>query len=166
MNSLKSKLLTVIITLVLIITSFTAYAAMDNLIVIEKKNINIVSGQVFDLSLEDKAKTILRLTEGAIVIKYKSKSNNQYQSLLSVSNSTNGNQDRYFHLYVTPNGDLGMKLRNENSDFKYTMIAHGVVNPASSNIIAFKGDNSEKNYKLFANGVLVGTLEKNKFKFF
>lgn len=106
------------------------------------------------------------MTNSTIVIKYQSTGNEDYQSLFSVSNGTTGNQDRHFHLYVTPPGTLGMELRNTDADFKYTMSVAGVVNPNRENIIAFKADRTSGNYKLFANGNLVGTLSKELFKGF
>ncbi|WP_288221522.1 sialidase domain-containing protein [uncultured Clostridium sp.] len=133
---------------------------------LEKENVEILSGTVFDLTKEAAATSILSMTEGTIIIKFKSNSNNQYQSLFSVSNSTTGNQDRHFHIYMTPDGSLGMELRNTDADFKYTMNVPNVLSVGKENIIAFKGDKISKEYKLFANGKLVSTISKNNFKFF
>lgn len=142
--------------------------ATDNielLPILEKSNIDVSSGSVYDLSNEASAATIKSLTDGSVIIKYKSTSDNQYQSLFSVANATTGNQDRHFHIYVTPTGVLGMELRNTDADFKYTMSASSAVNANSINIIAFKADSTTKEYKLFANGSLVAMLSKDNYKF-
>lgn len=133
--------------------------------ILEKNNVEIINGTVFDLTKETTETSVLDMTEGTIIIKYKSNSNNQYQSLFSVSNSTNGNQDRHFHIYVTPSGALGMELRNTDNEFKYTMNVANAVDSSKTNIIAFKADKDTKEYKLFANGVLVSTIAKENFKF-
>lgn len=134
--------------------------------IIERSNITIENGTVYNLTSDTAASTIFGMTNSTIVIKYQSTGNGDYQSLFSVSNGTTGNQDRHFHLYVTPSGTLGMELRNTDADFKYTMSVAGVVNPNRENIIAFKADRTSGNYKLFANGKLVGTLSKELFKGF
>lgn len=133
---------------------------------IEKSDITIENGTVYDLTNETGSEVVFDMTDTTIVIKYESTGNQEYQSLFSVSNGTTGNQDRHFHLYITPNGTLGMELRNTDDDFKYTMSAVGAVNPEKENIIAFKADSATGEYKLFANGKKVQTLEKEVFKGF
>ncbi len=133
--------------------------------VIDVKDIQISVGTVY--SLTDKAAdSIFGLEQATIVIRYRSTSTQPYQSLFSVSNSTAGNEDRHFHIYVTPSGDLGMELRNTDSEFKYTMSATNAVVPGRENIIAFSADSSTKQYKLFANGALVSTLTEENYRFF
>lgn len=133
---------------------------------IEKENIEITSGTFYDLSDEDEASTIYGLTQGTIYVEFQSTSSGQYQSLFSVSNSTSGNPDRHFHVYMTPQGTLGMELRNTDAEFKYTMSATGVLDGSGVNRIAFKGDADAKTYSLFANGNLVKTMSQSDFKFF
>lgn len=129
-------------------------------------DIEINSGEVYDLTTDqESSNTIYGLSNSTIIIKYKSTSSAIYQSLFSVSNSTLGNENRHFHIYVTPSGTLGMELRNTDSDFKYTMAAPSALNSADENTIAFSADSNTGTYKLFANGSLVSTLNKNAFKF-
>lgn len=129
-------------------------------------DIEIKSGEVYDLTTDqESSNTIYGLSNSTIIIRYKSTSSAIYQSLFSVSNSTLGNENRHFHIYVTPSGTLGMELRNTDSDFKYTMAAPSALNSADENIIAFSADSNTGTYKLFANGSLVSTLNKNAFKF-
>lgn len=134
-------------------------------VLLERENITISSGTVYDLTSDAEANNILALDRATIIIKYQSNSTAQYQSLFSVSNSTNGNQDRHFHIYITPSGTLGMELRNTDSDFKYTMAANNAVINGAENTIAFSADPESGVYKLFANGVLVSTLSKSDYKF-
>lgn len=138
----------------------------DETPVLERKDIEIAPGQVEDLSADEQAALIMGMEEGTMIIKFKSNSNNQYQSLFSVSNATSGNQDRHFHLYISPDGTLGMELRNTDDEFKYTMKAGGAIDNNQNNIVAFKADKNNKEYKLFANGKLVSTLPEEVFKFF
>ena len=102
------------------------------------------------------------------IIEYTSTSSAEYQSLFSVSNpgTNTGDMYRHFHVYVTPSGSLGMELRNTDSEFKYTMSAANAVVHGGMNRIAFSADSATKTYKLFANGVLVGELSKDDYKFF
>lgn len=174
MKSFKKKMVGVLSLIFLSFTSMTvAYASDENTshLLLEKSNIEITKGQVYDLSTDDSANAIKALTEGTIVIQYTSTGDNQYQSLFSVSNSTAGNENRHFHIYITPSGTLGMELRNTDSVFKYTMSraeALRVLYKGSNakNTIAFKADSSTGDYKLFANGELISTLNKSDFKFF
>lgn len=133
---------------------------------IEKENIDITSGTFYDLSSDPEADTVYNLTQGTIYVDFQSTSSGQYQSLFSVSNATTGNPDRHFHVYMTPQGTLGMELRNTDAIFKYTMSAAGVLNNGGVNRIAFKGDAESKTYSLFANGALVKTMTQDDFKFF
>ena len=48
-------------------------------------------------------------------------STNGIQSLFSVGNSSTGNQDRHFHIYITSSGGVGMEVRNTDGVFKYTL---------------------------------------------
>lgn len=159
--------------LLAILTALPVYAdvAIDTVTVetatpiISRDNVEVTSGSVIDLTSVAASSSILGLKDGSIVIKYQSTSTGNYQSLFSVSNSTTGNQNRHFHVYITPAGTLGMELRNTDEIFKYTMGADNVLNAGRSNIIAFKADSANKNYKLFVNGLLVATLAKDDYKF-
>ena len=133
---------------------------------VEKENVEITSGTFYDLSGEPEAEEIYALTQGTIYVEFQSTSTGQYQSLFSVSNGTSDNPDRHFHVYMTPQGTLGMELRNTDDVFKYTMTANSVLNAKGTNRIAFKGDAATGRYSLFANGTLVQTMNKSDFKFF
>ena len=116
------------------------------------------------------AETVKALEQGTIVISYKATGENAIQSLFSVGNGTNGNQNRHFHIYVTNSGGVGMELRNTDGDFKYTLDRPAAVRGSYkgervSNTIAFKADKENKKYKLFADGELIATLDKEAFKF-
>ena len=62
------------------------------------------------------------MEQGTIVISYKATGENAIQSLFSVGNGTNGNQNRHFHIYVTNSGGVGMELRNTDGDFSKSPI--------------------------------------------
>lgn len=174
MKNFKKKMVGILSLVFLFFTSMTVVHASDENtphLILEKSNIEITKGQVYDLSSDDNINAIKSLTEGTIVIQYTSTCDNQYQSLFSVSNSTAGNENRHFHIYITPSGTLGMELRNTDSVFKYTMSraeALRVLYKGSNakNTIAFKADSSTGDYKLFTNGELISTLKKSDFKFF
>lgn len=134
--------------------------------ILTAENKVIAEGGGFDLSADPAATAVRTLTEGTLIIRYQSTSSQPYQSLFSVSNATAGNEDRHFHLYVTPGGTLGMELRNTDGEFKYTMAAASAVNAGQENIVAFSADSATGTYKLFANGELVATLNKSDFRFF
>lgn len=140
---------------------------LDSLL-IDKSNVTITSGTVYDLSTEETASSIYGLTEGTIFVEYESSSTQAYQSLFSISNPTTdeGSMYRHFHMYITPSGTLGMELRNTDAEFKYTMSQSEALNTSGVNKVAFKADAEAKTYKLFANGVMVGELSKEDFKFF
>lgn len=133
---------------------------------IHGENIEISPGSVYDLTENSAASDVMNMKEGTIIIRFTRSGSNQYQSLFSVSNSTKGNENRHFHIYITPTGSLGMELRNTDSDFKYTQLATGVLNSDGENTIAFSANSSTGEYKLFANGKLVSTLKKDPYKFF
>lgn len=138
--------------------------------VLQKEGIEISEGTGYDLSKEPGAETVKALEQGTIVISYKTTSENTVQSLLSVGNGTKGNQDRHFHLYITNAGGVGMELRNTDDEFKYTLDRPAAVRGSYkgervSNTVALKADKENKQYKLFANGELIATLEQEAFKF-
>ncbi len=129
----------------------------------EESNISIdANNQAYTL---DKLDDIKGLDKGTVLIEYTLTGTYAYESLFSVSNGTANNRDRHFHIYATPQGELGMELRNTDSDFKYTMKTSPILNVGEKNIIAFKADKSTGDYKLFANGNLVSTLHKDNYKF-
>ncbi len=139
-------------------------------IVLEKDNVEVTEGQGVSLDGEAGADYVKALTQGTIVVAYKSTSQNAIQSLFSVGNSTAGNQNRHFHIYITSGGGVGMELRNTDEDFKYTMSMPASVRSLYKgeqvvNTVAFKADAENGQYKLFANGELLATLDKEAFKF-
>ena len=143
---------------------------IQNGLVFEQNNIDIVQGQGYDVSSEEGAEYVEALSEGTIIISFKSTSQNQYQSLISIGNNRTGNQNRHFHLYITNTGAVGMELRNTDSVFKYTLSRPAALrskykNEYVSNTVAFKADRENHQYKLFANGELLATLDKEDFKF-
>ena len=138
--------------------------------VLQKEGIEISEGTGYDLSKEPGAATVTALEQGTIVISYKTTSENAIQSILSVGNGTKGNQDRHFHLYITNAGGVGMELRNTDGEFKYTLDCPAAVRGSYkgervSNTVALKADKENKQYKLFANGELIATLDQEAFKF-
>lgn len=138
--------------------------------IFQKEGIEIQEGIGYSLNEEQSAETLKTLEQGTLVISYKTTSENGIQSLFSVGNSTNGNQNRHFHLYVTNAGGVGMELRNNDNEFKYTLDRPAAVRGSYNgervpNTIALKADKENKQYKLFANGELLATLDKEVFKF-
>lgn len=127
--------------------------------------VTIAEGDGYDLSSFDSAPAVMALTEGTVFVRYKSTGSQEYQSLFSISNSTPGNPYSHFHVYITPNGLLGMELRNTDAVFKYTMAVSNVVDFEQENKIAFSADRKTGTYKLFANGNLVATLTKDSYVF-
>lgn len=163
------RIFSVLLSVLIVLSNLGMVGATEGATpLIEKSNIAIASGTVYDLSAEPGAGELYSLRDATIYIEYQSTSSEQYQSLFSVSNPGTANDDmyRHFHLYVTPTGTLGMELRNTDSDFKYTMSAAGAVTHGAQNRIAFKADSQSKTYKLFANGQMVGELSKDDYRFF
>lgn len=185
----KSKILISTVTMLsLCITPMSVYAQVDpnsnieNTInqtksaenlptpVLQEKEIEVSNGTGYSLNNIQGAETVKALEQGTIVISYKATGENAIQSLFSVGNGTNGNQNRHFHIYVTNSGGVGMELRNTDGDFKYTLDRPAAVRgnykgERVSNTIAFKADKENKQYKLFADGELIATLDKEAFKF-
>lgn len=136
----KSKILISAVTMFsLCITPMSVYAQVDpnsnieNTIsqtksaenlptpVLQEKEIEVSNGTGYSLNNIQGAETVKALEQGTIVISYKATGENAIQSLFSVGNGTNGNQNRHFHIYVTNSGGVGMELRNTDGDFKYTL---------------------------------------------
>lgn len=148
----------------------TSNSTIPNGLIIEKSNINITAGKGYDLSSEMGSEYVKALEKGTIIVSYKSTSNNSIQSLVSIGNNTSGNRDRHFHIYITNTGEVGMELRNTDSVLKYTLSRPAAVrsiykNNLVFNTIAFKADPNNKQYKIFANGELLATLNTDVYKF-
>lgn len=145
-------------------------AKIPESILLEKSNVDIAEGQGYSLDQEAGAEYVKAMTQGTIILSYKSTSENGIQSLFSVGNSTKGNQDRHFHIYITNAGGVGIELRNTDGVFKYTLDRPASVRALYKgervfNTVALKADAANKQYKLFANGELLATLDKDAFKF-
>lgn len=94
----------------------------------------------------------------------------RYQSLFSVANSTSGNQNRHFHLYVTPGGVLGFELRNTDDVFNYSgsrasAVRSTYLGEAATNTVAIRADYEAKTYTLFANGRKITSVSVDDYKF-
>ena len=118
---------------------------------------NLTIANPVDLSSEAYANTLYALEEGTVVVDYTSTSSYGVQSLFSIGNGSANNQNRHFHVYVTPNGRLGVEIRNE-SGLNYHIYKDGAINVNGQNKIAFKADKDNNEYKLFVNGELVHTV--------
>ena len=137
----KSKILISAVTMFsLCITPMSVYAQVDpnsnieNTIsqtksaenlptpVLQEKEIEVSNGTGYSLNNIQGAETVKALEQGTIVISYKATGENAIQSLFSVGNGTNGNQNRHFHIYVTNSGGVGMELRNTDGDFSKSPI--------------------------------------------
>ena len=90
--------------------------------VLQEKEIEVSNGTGYSLNNIQGAETVKALEQGTIVISYKATGENAIQSLFSVGNGTNGNQNRHFHIYVTNSGGVGMELRNTDGDFSKSPI--------------------------------------------
>lgn len=139
-------------------------------LILEKENIDIEEGNTYDLTNETGGDMIQALEEGTIIVSFTSTGTQAYQSLISAGNSTKGNRNRYFHLYITDTGALGMELRNTDEVFKYTLSRPAALRGSykgeiAENTVAFKADKEKKEYKIFANGELLATLKQEDFKF-
>ncbi len=133
---------------------------------LQVENIAVTEEAPYDLTTNTAASSVMTLSEGTIIVHYQSTGTGAYQSLFSVSNNTADNPDRHFHLYITPDGTLGMELRNTDSVFKYTLSAANAVDAGTENIVALSANGTSGVYKLFANGEVVATLTKDEFVFF
>ena len=158
-------LLCLAVCLMLNSVPIAAAASRSSQPVLQVQNVEIAEGQAYDLTTPSAAETVRTLTQGTIVVRYQSTSEQPYQSLFSVSNGSSGNSDRHFHLYITPDGTLGMELRNTDSVFKYTMAAEGAVTPGI-NTVAFSADSATGTYRLYSNGALVSVMQKDDYRFF
>ena len=139
-------------------------------LILEKENIDIEEGNTYDLTNETGGDMIQSLEEGTIIVSFTSTGTQAYQSLISAGNSTKRNRNRYFHLYITDTGALGMELRNTDEVFKYTLSRPAALRGSykgeiAENTVAFKADKEKKEYKIFANGELLATLKQEDFKF-
>lgn len=135
-----------------------------------REDVKVTFGNVADLTNDSDASGIFDMTEGTILIKYVSNSANNVQSLFSVSNSTQGNANRHFHVYITPQGVLGYELRNTDEVFKYTgsrasSVRTSYLNQNAANTIAFRADATAKTYTIFANGRKIKTIHADDYKF-
>lgn len=187
MHKWKNKVIALTLASTVGISSMTVYASEDSNaikieqenkdvqvsqegLILEKSNIEVQEGQGYSLNNEPEADSIKALDQGTVLISYTSTSTNGIQSLFSVGNGTAGNQNRHFHIYITSSGGVGMELRNTDEVFKYTLDRPAAVREFYKgekivNTVAFKADAENSQYKLFANGELLATLNEDVFKF-
>ena len=130
--------------------------AVGEQLIFAKTNVSITQGNAEDLSSQDYATDLFTMEEGTFVIKYTSTSNFGVQSLISIGDGSV--QNKHFHIYVTPAGRLGVEIRND-AGVNYHIYKDGAVSANETNIIAFKADKTQGQYKLFVNGELVHTVD-------
>lgn len=144
--------------------AFVIRAAGDGLIIDVEEEREITAGNPVEMYDEELADAIKAMDEGTIVVQYTSTGDGGVQSLLGIGNSTTGNNNRHFHIYVQPNETLGVEIRND-SGFNYNRFAiPNIVRRSfnkenAKNTVAFKADKINGQYKVFANGRLVNTVE-------
>lgn len=179
MKKKNKKIMAALLMSALTISSVPVYShntwaavedSINNSPVFEKENIEITEGSTYDLTDEAGGDIVQALDEGTIVMSFTNTGTQAYQSLISAGNSTVGNKDRHFHLYITDTGSLGMELRNTDEEFKYTLSRPAALRGSYKgevveNTVAFKADKENGEYKLFANGELLATLKQEDFKF-
>lgn len=169
MKTSISRLMMLLLSFLIIMQVSIVKADNKNLL-LEQKNITILAGDSYDLNGIAETKKIKQLKSATIIISFTAESDNPIQTLFSVANSTAGNRDRHFHIYITNTGLLGIELRNTDAEFKYALnrpaslqgYYHG---QRAQNTIAFKADETSQTYKLFANGNVVAELTKVDYKF-
>lgn len=129
-------------------------------LIFQEAEVTVTEGSYEDLSQKSYADTVKSMEEGSVIVKYTSNGEYQIQSLFSVSNGKSNFGNNHFHVYVTTEGALGIEIRNKSSNgFSYTFSQAGAVKVGEENIIAMKADKTKKEYKLFANGELVLTID-------
>lgn len=141
---------------------FKIYAVGRGL-VFRKEDQKIAVGSPVELSTKDYAEKLMKLEEGTILVHYTSTSDQAIQSLFSVSNAKAGHENRYFHVYIRPEGVLGCEIRNESA-MNYGFKAANAVKAdykgkPAENIIALQADKEKGTYQLFANGEKVLTVD-------
>ena len=141
---------------------FEIYAIGKGLI-FEKENQEISSGSPVDITTEAYAEKLMNLEEGTFIIQYTSTSNYIIQSLFSIANGSINNNNRHMHVYIRPEGTLGCEIRNDSA-LNYHVLAANAVKAEykgapAKNTIALKADKENGQYKLFANGSLVATVD-------
>ena len=164
MKSSLRKTISILISMVLILSTnvVTVTAQPTSTPIMEAQDIVIESGKPYDMTSAAGAEAVKGLEEGTIVVRYTSTVSNATQSLFSVANKTNGNQNRHFHIYITPGGTLGFELRNNDDVFKNTggrvsAVRNTYIEESAVNTIAFRADKATKTYTLFANGRKIDT---------
>lgn len=140
-------------------SDFNIIASAQGLI-FREENVEVSTNNGVSLTSKDYASRVMAMDEGTFIIKFTSNSSYAIQSLISVSNNTAGNSNRHFHIYITPAGVIGMESRdNIASGTTNSFTTGAVLNSGSENAIAVKYDKDLQQYKVFANGVLVGTFD-------
>lgn len=109
---------------------------------------------------EEVKQDVFDMTEGTFVFHFTSNSTYGIQSLFSVSNSTQGNSNRHFHIYVTPGGAIGMECRDNTTSNASNSFAtgSGIISIANETKVVVKYDKTAQEYKVFTGGALVGTF--------
>lgn len=146
--------------------AFVIRATGDGLVLEMNEEQTIIPGKPIDLSNDKNADAIKQMDEGTIIVQYTSTNDDLVQSLFAASNSTTGNQNRHFHMYIQPNETIGSEIRNDTT-FNYNSIK--VPNTVrrmynknfAKNTVAFKADKENGQYKIFVNGRLAHTVDAN-----
>ncbi|MBF0715379.1 sialidase domain-containing protein [Gemelliphila palaticanis] len=110
---------------------------------------NITNKKQVDLTNE-----IKNLENASFVIEFTSDNISDVQSLLSISDSSTNN--KYFNIYITKQGGLGIETRNNNNTlyFKPAALRGKYLNEKAKNTVVVTIDKNNKTYKIYSNGFL------------
>ena len=140
-----------------VVKTFTFSTAAKDGLIFSETNIEVTGNNGVSLTDRSYKNDVINLTEGAFIIRFKSTSNNTIQSLISVSN--NAVNAEHFHIYIKPDGSIGMESRNGSGTVSFLHSAG--LNIANTNTIAVKYNGEQ--YIVFANGQRIGEYTRNSF---
>ena len=141
---------------------FNEVGTTDSSLVFRKENITITDNSGRNITDDEGVNkdTVFGLTQGTFIIRFKSTTSaNSIQSLISVSNKSVHAQ--HFHIYITPNGVIGMESRTSNSNNQNFKTSDKAFDTTVTNTIAVKYDGSV--YYIFLNGAQIGKYTRNSF---
>ena len=140
-----------------VVKTFTFSTATKDGLIFSETNIEVTGNNGVSLTDRSYKNDVINLTEGTFIIRFKSTSNNTIQSLISVSN--NAVNAEHFHIYIKPDGSIGMESRNGSGTVSFLHSAGLTI--SDTNTIAVKYDGTK--YYVFANGQRIGEYTRSTF---
>lgn len=122
------------------------------------------------LDITDELKEIMTGESHTIFMKFSSEETDNLQALFGISNSQKGQMDNYFDIFLRENGELGVEVREAESNTNYLISRPAAVwgkqqsGKPATNAIAVVLNKEKQSYSIYSNGAKIVEQKVDTYK--